>query len=118
MAFVYIQIFDITTPVSDYLRTPGLDVFQAWRMINEATDKLSKVTRFFAAIYQHATTFLNGVNDKLFEEGIHLITDLPKIRATRRTPNVQSAEKNFEINCHNVYPGYCGPHHQQPILSA
>ena len=74
VAFVYIRIFEITTPVSDYMQTPGLDVLQAWRMINEATDKLSKVARDFAAIYQHATTFLNGVNDKLFEEGIHLTT--------------------------------------------
>ena len=71
-------------------------------MINEARDKLSKVARDFAAIYQLSTTFINGVNDKLSEEGIHLTTDLPEIRATRREPEVQSAEKNFEINCHNV----------------
>ena len=43
VAFIYIRIFDITTSVSDYLQTPGLDVLQAWRIINEATDKLSKV---------------------------------------------------------------------------
>ena len=62
-AFIYIRIFDITTPVSDYLQTPGLDVLQAWRKINEATDKLSKIARDFAAINQHATTFISGVND-------------------------------------------------------
>jgi hypothetical protein len=31
-----------------------------------------------------------------------LTTDLPEIRATRRARGVQSAEKHFEINCHNV----------------
>ena len=98
VAFIYIRIFDVTTPVSDYLQTPGLGLLQAWRMINEATDKLSKGAR----IYQLSTTFINGVNDKLSEQGIHLTTDLPEIRATRRAPEVQSAEKNFEINCHNV----------------
>ena len=102
VAFIYIGIFDITTPVSDYLQTPGLDLLQAWRMINEARGKLSKVARDFAAIYQLSTTFINGVNDKLSEEGIHLTTGLPEIRANRRAPEVQSAEKNFEINCHNV----------------
>ena len=102
VAFIYIRIFDITTPVSDYLQTPGLDLLQAWRMINEARDKLSKVARDFAAIYKLSTTFINGVNDKLSEEGIHLTTDLPEIRTTRRAPEVQTAEKNFEINCHNV----------------
>ena len=54
--FIYVRIFDITTPVSNYLQTPGLDVLEALRMIHEATDKLSKVARDFAAIYQHATT--------------------------------------------------------------
>jgi hypothetical protein len=44
VAFTYIRIFDITTPVSDYLHTPGLDVFQAWRMMTVATDKPSKIT--------------------------------------------------------------------------
>jgi hypothetical protein len=102
VAFTYIRSFDITTPVSDYLQTPGLDVFQAWRMINEATDKLSKIARDFAAIYQHATTFINGVNDKLSEEDIRLTTDLLEIRATRIALEVQSAEKHFEVNCHNV----------------
>ena len=68
-------------------------------MINEATDKLSKIARDFAAIYQHATTFINGVNDKLSKEGIRFTTDLPEIRTTRRAPGVQSAENNFEINC-------------------
>jgi hypothetical protein len=88
VAFTYIRIFDITIPVSDYLQTPGLDVFQAWRMMNEATDKLSKIARDFLTIYKHATTFINGVNDKLFEQGIRLTTDLPEIRATatRRAP--------------------------------
>ena len=79
VAFTYIRIFVITTPVSDYLQTPGLNVLQAWRMINEATDKLSKIARDFAATYQHATTFINGVNDKLSKEGIRLTTDLPEI---------------------------------------
>ena len=92
--------------MSDYLQTPGLDVLQAWRMISEATDKLSQIARDFAACYlryQHATTFINGVtDDKLSEEGIRLTTDLPEIRATRRARGVQSAEKHLEINCHNV----------------
>jgi hypothetical protein len=102
VAFTYIRIFYITTPVSDYLQTPGLDVLHAWRMISEATDKLNQIAKDFAAIYQHATTFIDGVNDKLSEEGIRLTTDLPEIRATPRARGVQSAEKNFEIICHNV----------------
>jgi hypothetical protein len=36
-----------------------------------------------------------------------LTTDLPEIRATatRRASGVQSTEKNFQINCHNVILG-------------
>ena len=62
--------------------------------------------RDFLTIYQHATTFINGVNDKLSEQGIRLTTDLPEIRATtRRAPEVQSTENIFQINCHNVILG-------------
>jgi hypothetical protein len=63
--------------------------------------------RDFLTIYQHATTFINGVNAKLSEQGIRLTTDLPEIRATatRRAPGVQSTEKIIQINCHNVILG-------------
>jgi hypothetical protein len=50
----------------------------AWRMISEATDKLSQIAKDFAAIYQHATTFINGVNAKFFEEGIRLTNRLAR----------------------------------------
>ena len=36
-------------------------------MINEATDKLSKIARDFAAIYQHEAMFINGVNAQIEE---------------------------------------------------
>ena len=67
VAFTCIRTFVITTPVSYYLQTPGLDILQARRMINEATDKLSKIARDFAAIYQHEAMFINGVNAQLEE---------------------------------------------------
>ena len=41
MAFTFIRIFYITTPVSDY-QTSGLDMMQAWRMINKATENVEK----------------------------------------------------------------------------
>ena len=37
-AFVFLQIYKITTPLSLYLQTKGLDMLQAWRMV-EAVNK-------------------------------------------------------------------------------
>lgn len=71
-------------------------------MINEAAEKLSNVSRDFGAIYQRTLTFVVGVNVKLPEEDICLTTDLPEVRANRKAPRVQSAEKNFEVRCYNV----------------
>ena len=44
VAFTYIRIFDITIPVSDYLQTPGLDVLQAWRMINDSKQRFARAS--------------------------------------------------------------------------
>jgi len=50
MAFTFIRIFHITTPVLDYLQTSGLDIMQVWRMINTATENVEKISGDLAAI--------------------------------------------------------------------
>jgi hypothetical protein len=51
--------------------------------------------------------FKTGENKYSLAPGYPLTTNLPEIcaTATRRAPGVQSAEKIFEINCHNVMLG-------------
>ena len=81
-----------------------MDVLQAWRMINDSTDRLSSITRDVADVHQHAATFINLMNDKLPGENIYLSPNLPEIRLNRQSKSptaVESSTRRFEISCHN-----------------
>ena len=62
MAYTFTRIFDITTPVSDYLQTPGLDIMQAWRMVNKATKNVEKISSDFSCIFETAFSFVVHAN--------------------------------------------------------
>jgi len=67
MVFTFIRIFDITTPVSDYLQTSDLDIMKAWRMINKDTENVEKISRDFSGILETAFNFVVHANLKLEE---------------------------------------------------
>ena len=54
LSFTFMRIFAITTPVSDYLQTAGLDVMQAWRMVSNAIEQINNISRDFKSIYMAA----------------------------------------------------------------
>jgi len=58
MVFTFTRIFDITTPVSDYLQTSCLDIMQAWRMVNKATEIVENISRDFSCIFETAFNFV------------------------------------------------------------
>ena len=91
VAFVYIRIFDITTPVSDYLQTSGLDLLQAWRMVADATMRLKIISRDFECVYERAAEFTKIVNTKL-----------SSVRLMQRIPGDGDQKKQFEVVYHNV----------------
>eukprot|EP00795_Rhopilema_esculentum_P003454 gene3454-1833_t len=49
-ATVFHAIFAITTPLSEYLQTRGVDLMQAWRVVGSATERLEKISRDFENI--------------------------------------------------------------------
>ena len=102
VAFVYIRIFDITTPVSDYLQTSGLDLLQAWRMVADATMRLKIISRDFECVYERAAEFTKIVNTKLSSDDILVSSELSSVRSTRRIPGDGDQKKQFEVVCHNV----------------
>ena len=102
-AFTFIRIFDITTPISDYLQTTGLDVLQAWRMINDAIKKIKEISRDFKSIYLAATAFIGSLNKKLAAEDIQISTTFTEIRSTRAPlDGISDPLKTYEITCHNI----------------
>jgi len=83
MVFTLIGIFDITTPVSDYLQTSDLDVMQAWRMINKATENVKKISKDFSGIFETALNFVVHANLKLEEVSISVPKSFSTIRSSR-----------------------------------
>lgn len=46
-AVTFLQIFKVTTPLSDYLQTKNLDYAQAWRLVESAVSRLKAVREKF-----------------------------------------------------------------------
>ena len=98
MGFTFIRIFDITAPVSDDLHTSGLDIMQACRMINKATENVEKISRDFSGIFETASNFVVHANCKLEEVNI----SVPKsfsiltIRSSHSAPGgITDEKRNF-----------------------
>ena len=64
-AATFNRIFAITTPLSEYLQTSGLDILQAWRMVESAIEKLERISRDFSTVLKVATQFAKNANNQL-----------------------------------------------------
>ena len=103
MALTFITIFDVTTPVLDYLQTSGLDIMQAWRMINKATENVEKISRDFSGIFEKASNFVVHANLKSEEVNSFVPKYFSTIRSSRLAPEViTDRKKNFEVSYHNA----------------
>ena len=88
-AFLYNRIFSITSPLSEYLQTRGIDLLQAWRMVESSTNCLQRISRDFYTIHDRAVKFCNGVNRILSlqaseDQEIEVSTSFPNKRVRRR----------------------------------
>ncbi|KAG8255828.1 hypothetical protein J6590_083271 [Homalodisca vitripennis] len=61
----FLQIFNVTTPLSDYLQTKNLDFAQAWRLIESATERLKDLRNRFYETLEAAHTFVRKFNEKI-----------------------------------------------------
>jgi len=103
MAFTFIRIFYITTPVSDYLQTLGLDIMQAWRMINKAIENVEKISRDFSGILETAFNFVVHANVKLKEVNISVPKSFSTIGSRRSAPEgITDQKRNAEVSYHNA----------------
>ena len=95
MVFTFIRIFDITTLVSDYLQTSGLDIMQAWHMINNATKNVEKISRELSDIFETAFSFVVRANLKLKEVSISVPKSFSIIRSSRSAPEVSLTRRQI-----------------------
>ncbi len=64
-AATFNRIFAITTPLSEYLQTSGLDILQAWRMVESAIEKLERISSKFSTVLKVTTQFAKNANNQL-----------------------------------------------------
>ena len=83
-AFVFLQIYKVTTPLSLYLQTKGLDILQAWRMVKIVNKEITTISRDFESIHQEAKEVCASVNVSLDETDIEIDVVLPKTRARKK----------------------------------
>ena len=85
-AATFNRIFAITTPLSEYLQTSGLDVLQSWRMVESALGKLEGISRYFSTVLEVATQFATNSNSRLASLNCHVEVEesLPSKRIRRK----------------------------------
>lgn len=99
-AFLYLRIFKITTPLSKYLQTTGMDIHKSQQMVNAAIQDLKLISRNDEGLKYIVNKFIKDANKKLenLEEiekkdyDILIETSLPQLRIRKR-------KKHFDELC-------------------
>ena len=91
-AFVFLKIFQYSTPVSKYLQTSGLDVMTAYTMADNLSKTLTAVRDQFSEVHQKAAKFANDVA----EQGVDVAHELQCIRK-RKKKRLSTEESNDDV---------------------
>ncbi|CAH2220775.1 Hypothetical predicted protein [Pelobates cultripes] len=70
-------------------------------MVEDATNRLSKISRDFSGVYESATTFIDHLNEKLAAEDIAISKSITEHRSTRYVVPANQ-QHSFEVSCYNV----------------
>lgn len=99
-AFVFLTIYDHTTPLSNYLQTSGLDVLKAFQFVQNVIKKLQDLRSNFVYIKQKADDFVRWAQTKLSERDVEaeIETELPtkRVRIRKKMPGEQSYNEIVE----------------------
>lgn len=90
-AFLYMRIFEITTPLSKYLQTSGMDIQKAYVMVENTVKELKLLKRDEAGLKKCVDDFIYSANMKLDEKNQEENSDidfiieskLPKLRTRK-----------------------------------
>lgn len=112
-AKIFLRIFEISTPLSKYLQTSGLDIIKSFQMISQSFSQLKIMQRDFAEVEKLANDFVSWANAQIDKEDIEfeVQTKLPekRIRKKKVMPGEKSVDEPiadalsaYEVNVHNV----------------
>lgn len=82
-AQLFLRIFEVTTPLSKYLQSSGLDILTAHRMVMATQDTMKNMARDYKSVKQAADTFVQWANAQLMVEEdceLELEAELPQKR--------------------------------------
>ena len=80
--------------MSNYMKTSGLDIVQAWHIINKTTENSEKISRDFSGIFETASNFVVHANLKLEEMNIS-VSERFSIIISLSTRRYDRPEANF-----------------------
>lgn len=113
-AQIFLSIFHVTSPVSKYLQTSGMDILTAHRIIVAAETQLKDKSRDFKLVKVAADTFVQWANNQLQEQNeeteLEAEASVPQKRGrkkktmpgeTCREEAVTDDEASYEIDVHN-----------------
>ena len=88
--YLFNRIFSITSPLSEYLQTSGIDLLQAWRMVESSTNCLQRISRDFHTLHDRVVKFCNDIKRSFSlqtceeQDIIEVSTSLQEKRIRRR----------------------------------
>lgn len=105
VAMTFLQIFKITTPLSDHLQTKNLDYVQAWRHVSSAHKSLQSVRNSFYDVTKAAKTFVDFAVKKIDKKefyDIEIEEKLPKKRKRIVKPMDGELTRDEEVHTENI----------------
>lgn len=112
-AHVFLQIFVSTTPVSLYLQTRGMNVMQAFTMVNKTIDDLKCQSRNLDGTIDIVNTYVKEINKKLEERSLEY--SIPETFISKRNKkqkkvpgenasdeSITDPKKKYRVNVYNL----------------
>ena len=113
-ASIYLRIFNITTPLSKYLQTVGIDLLKAHQLVMGTLDQLLDIQRNCEGVRINVDKFIDWATDELEnkspESDIVIQDFFPERRQRKRSKlrgegtdkeTTFDVYKDYEINVHN-----------------
>lgn len=93
-AQIFLQIFERTTPLSNYLQTEGADILKAQNMVKRTTTDLQEIFNDFDRVVNAANSYISWVEEKLEEADVdfEMETELPEVRLKKK-------KRQFQYEC-------------------
>ena len=74
-AALYTELFELTTPTSNYLQSPNMDYLTAWEMVQTLATGLKSLREKFSQLYGNVKMFSENLNREFEENELHLRVD-------------------------------------------